>query len=66
VVGVNGVGKTTTIVNYLSIEANWIQSGIGAADYIRAAAVRSIMIWGEQWMCGGGHKEWVQTLLRGL
>ena len=39
VVGVNGVGKTTTIGNSVYL---------GAADTFRAAAVEQLMIWGER------------------
>ncbi len=49
VVGVNGVGKTTTIgklANWLS-EGNW-RVVIGAADTFRAAAVEQIATWAER------------------
>ena len=49
VVGVNGVGKTTTIGKL----ANWLTEGnwrvvIGAADTFRAAAVEQIATWAER------------------
>ncbi len=49
VVGVNGVGKTTTIGKL----ANWLNDGnwrvvIGAADTFRAAAVEQIATWAER------------------
>ena len=49
VVGVNGVGKTTTIGKL----ANWLHEGnwrvvIGAADTFRAAAVEQIATWAER------------------
>lgn len=49
VVGVNGVGKTTTIGKL----ANWLNEGqwrvvIGAADTFRAAAVEQIATWAER------------------
>ncbi len=49
VVGVNGVGKTTTIGK---LAYHYSQSGkkviLGAADTFRAAAVEQLMYWGEQ------------------
>lgn len=49
VVGVNGVGKTTTIGKL----ANWLTEGewsvvIGAADTFRAAAVQQVTTWAER------------------
>lgn len=49
VVGVNGVGKTTTIGKL----ANWLTEGewsvvIGAADTFRAAAVQQVATWAER------------------
>ena len=49
VVGVNGVGKTTTIGKL----ANWLSEGewsvvIGAADTFRAAAVEQVATWAER------------------
>ena len=49
VVGVNGVGKTTTIGK---LAHQFIQNGkkvyLGAADTFRAAAVEQLVIWGER------------------
>ncbi|MDO4994206.1 MAG: signal recognition particle-docking protein FtsY [Bacteroidales bacterium] len=49
VVGVNGVGKTTTIGK---LAWQWKQAGkkvvLGAADTFRAAAVEQLCIWGER------------------
>lgn len=49
VVGVNGVGKTTTIGK---LAHKFIQAGkkvyLGAADTFRAAAVEQLVIWGER------------------
>ncbi len=49
VVGVNGVGKTTTIGK---LAARYKEEGykviLGAADTFRAAAVEQLMIWGEK------------------
>ena len=48
-VGVNGVGKTTTLgkLAYLSSKSN-IRTLIAAADTFRAAAVDQLKIWGER------------------
>ena len=49
VVGVNGVGKTTTIgklANLLKKSGNKVM--LGAADTFRAAAVEQLDIWGER------------------
>jgi fused signal recognition particle receptor len=49
VVGVNGVGKTTTIGKLANLFKNEGQKVvIGAADTFRAAAVDQIIIWGER------------------
>lgn len=49
VVGVNGVGKTTTIGKLAhQFKANGLKVVIGAADTFRAAAVDQIKIWGER------------------
>ena len=49
VVGVNGVGKTTTIGK---LAAQFISQGkkviLGAADTFRAAAIEQLMIWGDR------------------
>ncbi|MDR2936052.1 MAG: signal recognition particle-docking protein FtsY [Rikenellaceae bacterium] len=49
VVGVNGVGKTTTIGK---LAAQWVKAGkkvyIGAADTFRAAAIDQLAVWGER------------------
>ena len=49
VVGVNGVGKTTTIGK---LAYQFKKAGksvyLGAADTFRAAAVEQLMIWGER------------------
>lgn len=49
VVGVNGVGKTTTIGK---LAAQYVKAGktvyLGAADTFRAAAVEQLVIWGER------------------
>ncbi|MCL1867704.1 MAG: signal recognition particle-docking protein FtsY [Paludibacter sp.] len=49
VVGVNGVGKTTTIGK---LAAQYVKAGkkvyLGAADTFRAAAVDQLVIWGER------------------
>ena len=48
-VGVNGVGKTTTLgkLAYLSSNSNY-KTLIAAADTFRAAAVEQVKIWGER------------------
>src|SRR5690606_6440087 len=49
VVGVNGVGKTTTIGNLAhKLKAAGNRVVIGAADTVRAAAVDQIKLWGER------------------
>lgn len=49
VVGVNGVGKTTTIAKIASLlKANGASVVIGAADTFRAAAVDQLEIWGQR------------------
>lgn len=49
VVGVNGVGKTTTIGKLASqFKSQGLKVMIGAADTFRAAAVDQIKIWGER------------------
>lgn len=52
VVGVNGVGKTTTIgkLAYQFKEAG-LQVVLGAADTFRAAAIQQLEIWGERVGC---------------
>jgi len=49
IVGVNGVGKTTTIgkLAHLSTSSNY-KTLIAAADTFRAAAVEQLMVWGER------------------
>ncbi len=46
VVGVNGVGKTTTIGNQFKKAGKSVY--LGAADTFRAAAVEQLVIWGER------------------
>lgn len=49
VVGVNGVGKTTTIGKLASkLKAENLKVVLGAADTFRAAAVEQIKLWGER------------------
>ena len=49
VVGVNGVGKTTTIGKLAhQFKANGLSVYLGAADTFRAAAVEQLDIWGER------------------
>ncbi len=49
VVGVNGVGKTTTIGKLaINIRKNGNKVYLGAADTFRAAAVEQLVIWGER------------------
>lgn len=49
VVGVNGVGKTTTIGKLASrFKANGKSVYLGAADTFRAAAVEQLTVWGER------------------
>ena len=49
VVGVNGVGKTTTIGKLASnLKASGKKVMLGAADTFRAAAVDQLVIWGER------------------
>ncbi|TRX51607.1 signal recognition particle-docking protein FtsY [Fulvivirga sp. M361] len=49
VVGVNGVGKTTTIGKLSAqLKANGLNVVLGAADTFRAAAVDQIKLWGER------------------
>jgi len=49
IVGVNGVGKTTTLgkLAYLSSKSNY-KTLIAAADTFRAAAVEQLEVWGER------------------
>ncbi|MCU1473219.1 signal recognition particle-docking protein FtsY [Amnibacterium sp.] len=49
VVGVNGVGKTTTIGKFAKFLANYQRSVlVGAADTFRAAAVEQVATWAER------------------
>lgn len=49
VVGVNGVGKTTTIGKLAAqFKANGLKVMLGAADTFRAAAVEQLKLWGER------------------
>ena len=49
VVGVNGVGKTTTIGKLASqFKKNGMSVILGAADTFRAAAVEQLLLWGER------------------
>ena len=49
VVGVNGVGKTTTIGKMaFQFKKNGLSVYLGAADTFRAAAVEQLVIWGER------------------
>ncbi|MDR3250294.1 MAG: signal recognition particle-docking protein FtsY [Tannerella sp.] len=49
VVGVNGVGKTTTIGKMAyQFKKNGLSVYLGAADTFRAAAVEQLVIWGER------------------
>ena len=49
VVGVNGVGKTTTIGKLAyQFKKNGLKVFLGAADTFRAAAVEQLVIWGER------------------
>lgn len=49
VVGVNGVGKTTTIGKLAyRFKQNGLSVYLGAADTFRAAAVEQLVIWGER------------------
>lgn len=49
VVGVNGVGKTTTIGKLAAqFKANGLNVVLGAADTFRAAAVDQLKLWGER------------------
>ncbi|MDF2442182.1 MAG: fused signal recognition particle receptor [Subtercola sp.] len=49
VVGVNGVGKTTTIGKFAKFLANYDRSVVvGAADTFRAAAVEQVATWAER------------------
>lgn len=49
VVGVNGVGKTTTIGKLANqFKNNGLSVYLGAADTFRAAAVEQLVIWGER------------------
>jgi len=49
VVGVNGVGKTTTIGKLAwQFKQNGLSVCLGAADTFRAAAVEQLVIWGER------------------
>ncbi|MEJ2881279.1 signal recognition particle-docking protein FtsY [Pedobacter sp. GR22-6] len=49
VVGVNGVGKTTTIGKLAhKLKAEGLKVVLGAADTFRAAAVEQIKLWGER------------------
>lgn len=49
VVGVNGVGKTTTIAKLAyQFKAEGLKVVLGAADTFRAAAIEQLSIWGEK------------------
>lgn len=49
VVGVNGVGKTTTIGKLAhQFKSSGLKVALGAADTFRAAAVEQLQIWGER------------------
>lgn len=49
VVGVNGVGKTTTIGKLAAqLKAKGLKVTLGAADTFRAAAVDQLILWGER------------------
>ncbi len=49
VVGVNGVGKTTTIAKLAyQFKADGLNVVLGAADTFRAAAIEQLCIWGEK------------------
>ncbi len=49
VVGVNGVGKTTTIAKMANrLKADGAQVVIGAADTFRAAAIDQLEVWGQR------------------
>ena len=49
VVGVNGVGKTTTIAKLAyQVKAEGLKVVLGAADTFRAAAIEQLTIWGEK------------------
>ena len=49
VVGVNGVGKTTTIAKLAyQFKAEGLKVVLGAADTFRAAAIEQLTIWGEK------------------
>jgi fused signal recognition particle receptor len=49
VVGVNGVGKTTSIAKIASrLKASGVQVVIGAADTFRAAAIDQLEVWGQR------------------
>ena len=65
VVGVNGVGKTTTIGK---LAYQFKKAGksvyLGAADTFRAAAVEQLMIWGERVGVPVVKQKWGQILLR--
>lgn len=65
VVGVNGVGKTTTIGK---LAYQFKQRGksvyLGAADTFRAAAVEQLVIWGSGLESLLLNKKWVQIQLR--
>lgn len=64
VVGVNGVGKTTTIGK---LAYQFKKAGksvyLGAADTFRAAAVEQLVIWGERVGFPSLNRKWVLTLL---
>ena len=67
VVGVNGVGKTTTIGKFAKFLANYGRSVIvGAADTFRAAAVEQLATWAERGGAAPQHKEVVTLLTMGL
>ena len=48
VVGINGVGKTTTIAKLIHLLRHRHQMILGAADTFRAAAVDQLRVWGER------------------
>lgn len=64
VVGVNGVGKTTTIGKLANqFKKKDIKVVLGAADTFRAAAVDQLIIWSERVGYLLYNKEWEPTLL---
>ena len=65
VVGVNGVGKTTTIGKLAhQFKQEGIKVMLGAADTFRAAAIDQLQVWADRTQVPLSNNKWVAILLR--